>query len=119
MPAYDDAAGVTAAFNRNVLARLNREAAADFDPDDFAHGVVERALRAGSRCTWSAGERRPFTSAGRSIHFAAGESIHTENSYKHSVDAFRSLSSEAGWASVQLWTDPDALFSVHLLSAGE
>ncbi len=119
IPAYDDGEGVTAAFNRNVLARLNREAAADFDPENFAHLALWNAAE--SRIEMHLVSRRAQTVhvAGRSIHFAAGESIHTENSYKHSVDAFRSLSSEAGWASVQLWTDPDALFSVHLLSAGE
>ena len=119
VPAYDDAAGVTAAFNRNILARLNREAGADFDPNAFAH-----------RATWNAAEGRIEMHlvsardqvahlAGQAIRFAAGETIHTENSYKYTPQAFRILAEGAGWRPIRLWTDQDRLFSIHLLAAGE
>jgi L-histidine Nalpha-methyltransferase len=119
IPAYDDADGVTAAFNRNLLVRLNREADADFDPESFDHLAV-----------WNDGESRiemhlvsrraqVVHVAGHAIRFAAGESIHTENSYKHTSEGFRALAREAGWRPVQLWADPNALFSMHLLCAGE
>ncbi|MBV9755666.1 MAG: L-histidine N(alpha)-methyltransferase, partial [Alphaproteobacteria bacterium] len=119
VPAYDDAAGVTAAFNRNVLVRLNREAGADFRPEAFAH-----------RATWNAAEGRIEMHlvstraqvahvAGHAIRFAAGETIHTENSYKYTPQAFRILAEGAGWRPIRLWTDQDRLFSLHLLAAGE
>jgi L-histidine N-alpha-methyltransferase len=119
VPAYDDAAGVTAAFNRNILARLNREAGADFAPDAFAHraiwnpaeGRIEMHLV--SRCDQVA------HLGGQTIRFAAGETIHTENSYKYTPQAFRILAEGAGWRPVRLWTDQDRLFSIHLLAAGE
>jgi L-histidine Nalpha-methyltransferase len=119
IPAYDDADGVTAAFDRNLLVRLNREADADFDPESFAHLALWNDAE--SRIEMHLVSRRAQTVhvAGRTIRFAAGESIHTENSYKHTAEAFRSLAFEAGWRPVQLWTDPDALFSMHLLIAGD
>ncbi len=115
VPAYDDAEGVTAAFNLNLLHRLNREAAAEFDPGMFRH-----------RALWNAGEgriemhlvsRRAQTVqvAGVAIGFDAGETIHTENSYKYDVAGFQALAEAAGWRPAQHWTDPDALFSVHAL----
>ncbi len=113
--AYDDAAGVTAAFNRNLLWRINRELAADFAPDAFAHearwnagaGRVEMHLRC----------RTPgsVTVAGTVIPFTEGETIHTENSYKFTLDGFRDLARAAGLAPEAAWTDDAALFSVHLL----
>jgi dimethylhistidine N-methyltransferase len=117
LPAYDDAAGITAAFNRNMLRRLNREAGATFDPAAFAH-----------RARWNAAESRiemhleslgPQTVhvGGETIHFAKGETIHTENSYKHSVAGFRRLAAEAGWAPDEVWLDENGLFSVHALHA--
>lgn len=114
--AYDDAEGVTAAFNLNVLARLNREAGADFDLAAFAHrarwnaaaGRIEMHLE--SRCDQVA------HLAGRELHFAAGETIHTENSYKYAPDGFRALARAAGWRAAEMWTDRDRAFSVHLLA---
>jgi dimethylhistidine N-methyltransferase len=119
IPAYDDAAGVTAAFNRNLLVRLNREAGATFDLSRFAH-----------EARWNDAESRiemhlvsecdqVVRVAGRAIAFARGESIHTENSYKHSLPGFRALAARAGWSSRSVWTDRDALFSLHLLQAGD
>jgi dimethylhistidine N-methyltransferase len=115
VPAYDDSRGVTAAFNRNLLVRLNREAGANFDLAAFRHRALWNARE--GRIEMHLVSTRPQTVrlGGETIAFAEGESIHTENSYKHTVDGFRALAREAGWQPMQLWTDPDALFSVHLM----
>jgi dimethylhistidine N-methyltransferase len=113
--AYDDAAGVTAAFNLNLLARLNREAGADFDLGGFRH-----------RALWNAGEERvemhlisqraqAVRLGGRTIRFAAGETIHTENSHKYRPERLQALAEAAGWRAGTMWTDPERLFSVWLL----
>ncbi|HVY15385.1 MAG TPA: L-histidine N(alpha)-methyltransferase [Rhodopila sp.] len=114
IPAYDDAAGVTAAFNRNLLVRLNREAAADFDVSAFRH-----------RAVWNDGESRiemhleslrpqVVHLPGATIRFAAGETIHTENSYKHTPEALVSVAQSAGWRLHRRWTDDQGLFGVFL-----
>ena len=115
LPAYDDAQGVTAAFNLNLLVRLNREAGADFDLTAFAH-----------RTDWNDGASRiemhlvslrdqVVHVAGQPINFSRGETIHSENSYKYAPEQFTALVEQAGWRSAALWTDPDQLFSLHLL----
>ena len=85
LAAYDDAAGVTAAFNRNLLVRLNRELDADFDPESFAHRAVWN--RDESRMEMHLGQRCRQTvwlpAIDLRVNFEAGESIHTENSYKY------------------------------------
>ncbi|HEX4172522.1 MAG TPA: L-histidine N(alpha)-methyltransferase [Acetobacteraceae bacterium] len=115
LPAYDDAQGVTAAFNRNLLVRLNREAAANFDLDAFAHQAVWN--HAASRIEMhlvSLREQRVRV-AGHIIRFRQGETIHTENSYKYEAERFATLAQQAGWHAAQVWTDPARLFSMHLL----
>lgn len=116
--AYDDASGITAAFNRNLLVRINRELGADIDVAAFTH----RAFfdEAASRIEMHLVSRvaQIVTVAGKSFAFAAGESIHTENSYKYTIDGFRSLAAEAGWTPRAVWTDSDALFSIHALTRG-
>lgn len=116
VPAYNDAQGVTAAFNLNVLRRLNREAAADFDLASFRHDA--RWNDAASRIEMHLVSLRAQSAiiAGRRIHFAAGETIHTENSYKYSLPAFAAAVLQSAWRPIRSWTDPDALFSLHLLS---
>jgi dimethylhistidine N-methyltransferase len=118
LPAYDDAQGVTAAFNRNLLVRLNREAGADFVPSAFAHRAVWNG--AASRIEMHLVSLRPQVVhlGGETIRFERGESIHTENSYKYSPERFEAIAAEGGWRPKQMWTDPARLFSVHLL-AGE
>lgn len=113
--AYDDAAGVTAAFNLNLLHRINRELDGEIDPDAFAHRAFFN--EAASRIEMHLVSRRAQSVrvAGRGFAFAEGESIHTENSYKYTLDGFRALAARAGWASVEAWTDADGLFSVHAL----
>ena len=113
LPAYDDAAGVTAAFNKNLLARANRELGADFDLDGFRHEA--RFNGAESRIEMHLVSERAQTVRllGRSFAFRPGESIHTENSHKYTVDAFQALAREACWAPCRVWTDAAGLFSVH------
>lgn len=115
--AYDDAEGVTAAFNRNLLVRLNREAAADFDPASFDHRAVWNAAE--SRIEMHLASRRAQTVrlAGITLRFAEGETIHTENSYKHTPEGFAALAGRAGWGAARRWIDAEGLFSVHLLAA--
>lgn len=115
--AYNDAAGVTAAFNLNLLARINRELGADFDVDAFAHearwcdgpGRIEMHLVSRAEQT--------VHIDGRAVRFVEGESIHTEDSHKYTIDGFRELAAEAGWSAEAVWTDPDDLFSIHFLRA--
>jgi dimethylhistidine N-methyltransferase len=112
--AYDDAAGVTAAFNKNILVRLNRELGADFDLDTFRH-----------RARWNAQESRiemhlestiaqTVTIDGRRIVFAPGETIHTENSYKFTERGLREFLHDCGYSSPQWFEDADHHFAVAL-----
>lgn len=112
--AYDDAAGVTAAFNRNILRHVNRLIGSDFDEDDWAHKAFFNAnekriemhlqARAAVQVRWPGGERV----------FRAGESIHTENSYKYDLEGLAALLERAGFAQVQAWTDAQNWFAVVL-----
>ncbi|QKT03725.1 L-histidine N(alpha)-methyltransferase [Ectothiorhodospiraceae bacterium 2226] len=113
--AYNDAEGVTAAFNLNLLARINRELGADFDLDGFEHCAFYNAARGRVEMHLVSRRDQQVRMAGRTVRFAAGEHIHTENSYKYSVAEFQALARGAGFAPVQVWTDPQGLFSVHYL----
>lgn len=115
LPAYDDAQGITAAFNRNLLRRLNREAAAEFDPARFAHRALWNAAEGRIEMHLESLQAQTVQVAGRAIRFARGETIHTENSYKHTLEGFAALAHAAGWATQTVWTDPQQLFSLHLL----
>jgi dimethylhistidine N-methyltransferase len=113
--AYNDSAGVTAAFNLNLLERINRELDADFDLGRFEHDAFynEAAGRIEIYIRSRAGQI--VTVAGRAIRFAAGECIHTEDSCKYTIAEFQRLAVRGGFRPRQHWTDRDALFSVHLL----
>ncbi len=115
--AYDDAAGVTAAFNLNLLARLNREAAGSFDLTGFRHEA--RWNPALERVEMHLVARRAQVAglAGQVVQFAAGESIHTENSHKYRPEVLRELAAAGGWQAEEMWTDSRQLFSVWLLRA--
>ncbi|MFE1600726.1 L-histidine N(alpha)-methyltransferase [Methylobacterium sp. ID0610] len=115
--AYDDAAGVTAAFNLNLLARINREVGADFDLAAFAHRAFFDTAQSRIEMHLVSRRAQRVTVATMPISFAAGETIHTENSYKYTIESFRSLARSAGWEGRAVWTDPDGLFSVHALTA--
>ena len=116
VPAYDDAAGVTAAFNLNLLVRLNHEAGADFDLRHFAHRAIWNERDSRIEMHLVSGKAQTVHVAGVAIEFAAGETIHTENSYKHSVSGFQALAAASGWLGRDVWVDEDELFSVHLLA---
>jgi len=117
LAAYDDEAGITAAFNRNLLERMRRELGADVDIAAFAHEArYDRTLE---RIEMHLVARHATTIAidGRTFEFEAGESIHTESSHKYSLASFRRLATEAGLRSEKTWLDPDELFSMHWLVA--
>ncbi|GAC1335424.1 MAG: L-histidine N(alpha)-methyltransferase [Beijerinckiaceae bacterium] len=117
--AYNDAAGVTAAFNLNLLARINRELRAEFDLTAFRHEAMYNP-REGRIEMYLVSERAQQVGAiGRTFSFAPGERIHTENSYKYSVEEFQTLARNAGWEPAEVWTDKDSLFSVHELAMVE
>ncbi len=113
--AYDDRDGVTAEFNLNLLRRINRELDGTFDLEGFKHRAVFDVTE--SRVEMHLVSRREqWARVGRSrFHFASGESIHTENSYKYSIHGFASLAGKAGFDVVEVWTDPRRLFSVQRL----
>lgn len=115
--AYNDAQGVTGAFNLNLLKRINEELHGNFDLRRFAHyafynpaaGRIEMHLVSLARQAVRVGAHR--------FEFDVGESIHTENSYKYSVEGFRALAAAAGFQAKRLWTDRKGLFALHGLEA--
>ena len=115
MLAYNDAEGVTAAFNLNLLARINRELDGDIDLDLFAHDAVYDGIEGRIEMLLVSLASQTVRVLGRSFRFAKGERIHTENSHKYSVEEFQALASAAGWTPAHAWTDADRLFSLHLL----
>jgi L-histidine N-alpha-methyltransferase len=116
-PAYDDAAGVTAAFNKNILTHVNRVAGGDLDPERFEHVAVWNAELSRMEMHLEAREAHVATVGGQVVHFDAGERIHTESSYKYTVEGFGALAGRAGFTLTQAWTDPRQLFSVLALTA--
>lgn len=119
LPAYDDRQGVTAAFNRNLLMNVNRLIGTRFDPLSFAHQARWTAHL--SRIEMHLVSRGPQTVdvAGVRVDFADGESIHTENSYKYSIESFLAIARSSGWCSRAIWTDEAEMFSLHLLTTSE
>ena len=114
--AYDDAAGVTAAFNRNLLSRINDSLDGTFDLDAFTHRAVYNRELARVEMHLVSSREQTVAIDGERFTFAAGESIHTENSHKYSLDRFAAIAAAAGWTVDRVWTDADRLFSVQLLS---
>ncbi|HTK34300.1 MAG TPA: L-histidine N(alpha)-methyltransferase [Caulobacteraceae bacterium] len=114
--AYDDAAGVTAAFSLNILARANRELGADFDLEGFRHHA--RWVPDPGRVEIHLVSRRSqvVTVAGRQFRFSPDERLHVENSHKYDVEEFAALARGSGFEWQAAWTDPERLFSVHFLS---
>lgn len=113
--AYDDADGVTGEFNRNLLVRMQRELGAEIDLEAFTHEA--RWNEAHSRIEMHLVTRHPTTIVidDHEFAFEAGESIHTENSHKYSVESFQALATRAGLRSDKVWFDPEGLFSMHWL----
>ncbi|GGM02058.1 L-histidine N(alpha)-methyltransferase [Pseudomonas asuensis] len=113
--AYNDAEGITAAFNLNVLERICRELDTDLDPSRFSHYAFYNEQQ--SRIEMHLVSRRAQTIRieDQRFMFRQGETLHTENSYKYSLKGFETLSREAGFSPIAVWKDPGALFSVHYL----
>jgi dimethylhistidine N-methyltransferase len=117
-PAYNDAAGLTAAFNRNLLVRINRELGADFDPAAFRHHAFYNAGR--SRVEMHlVSERRQRVRVGPAVFdFRPGETIHTENSHKYDVPEFAARAAGCGLRLDAAWADERGYFAVLGLTAG-
>jgi len=119
LSAYDDSAGVTAEFNRNILHRLNRELGADFDCDLFTHSAVWNAdeSRMEMHLVSQIAQRVCIDEVGCELHFAAGETIHTENSYKFSQRSIAWLLKQSGFKLSEQWMDAKDWFAVNLAVA--
>jgi dimethylhistidine N-methyltransferase len=115
--AYNDAAGVTAAFNRNLLVRANRELGADFDVAAFDHYAFYDPLQQRVEMHLVSRHAQSVTVGGQCFEFAQGESLHTENSHKYTVGGFQQLARRAGFVPGPVWVDDDQLFSVHWLAS--
>jgi len=115
--AYNDREGVTAAFNLNLLARINREADGGFDLSKFAHRAVWNALEGRMEMHLQSREDQTVSAAGRSFQFVSGETIHTENSYKLTRPGFLALARRGGWRLIEDWTSSAPAFSTFLLAA--
>lgn len=113
--AYNDTCGITADFNTNLLRRINRELDADFDLDTFRHQAYYNSPERRIEMHLVSVTDQQVSLTGTSLFFREGESIHTENSYKYSIDGFHALAREAGYEAERVWTDADDLFSVHCL----
>ena len=120
LAAYDDAAGVTAAFNKNILVRLNRELGGDFDVESFAHRAVWNAAesRMEMHLESETAQRVRLAVLGWELEFAAGESIHTENSYKYCPGEAEALLAGAGFSVKARWSDEREWFAVLLATRG-
>jgi len=116
--AYDDAQGVTAAFNKNLLRRINRELGADFDLRAFEHRAIYDQERGRIEMHLVSQETQAVRVAGRRFELGAGEAIRTEYSHKYTIDGFHELAGEAGWRPEEVWMDEKAWFAVHLLRLG-
>jgi dimethylhistidine N-methyltransferase len=110
--AYNDAAGVTARFNLNVLRRINRELGGNFKLDAFEHHAFYNRNRNRIEMHLASRVRQKVTVAGSTFEFRAGETIHTENSYKYSAQSFAALARGAGWTLLDRWTDAKGNFAV-------
>ena len=115
--AYNDAQGVTAAFNLNLLRRANAELGTDFDVDGFAHAAFYNAPMRRIEMHLVSRRAQSVSLGDRVFDFSEGETIHTENSHKFTVDGLRLLAEKAGFTPAAVWTDPERRFSVHWLQA--
>jgi dimethylhistidine N-methyltransferase len=114
--AYNDSQGVTAEFNLNVLRRINRELHGNFDLAAFEHRAFYDPARGRIEMHLVSTRDQRVSVGGREFVFTAGESIHTESSYKYSVGEFQAHARDAGFAVGDCWLDRDGLFSVHYLT---
>lgn len=117
--AYDDAAGVTAQFNLNVLARINRELGGTIPLNDFVHRAVWHDGRGRIEMHLEAQHDLNFEAAGERFGMRRHETIHTENSHKYSSEEIRLLARASGWEPMAAWVDADRMFSIHVWAADE
>lgn len=117
LPAYDDAGGITARFNLNLLERINRELDGTIPVDGFRHKVVWNDFEARIEMHLEARRDLEFDAAGESFTMAEGETIHTENSHKYGLRDARLLLRAGGWAPIREWSDADDMFSLILAQA--
>jgi len=113
--AYNDSAGVTAQFNLNLLARINRELGGKFNLACFEHHAFFNRERSRIEMHLASLKRQRVKLLGECIELRAGETIHTENSYKYSIESFGAMARGAGWTPTAVWTDAESRFSVHVL----
>jgi dimethylhistidine N-methyltransferase len=117
--AYNDKSGVTARFNLNVLYRINRELGGNFDVSAFTHRAIYNRDRHRIEMYLISRRSQTVRVLGRTFSFRAGESIHTENSYKYSAERFAALARGSGWVPSDCWSDAAGMFSVHALVASD
>lgn len=117
--AYNDADGITALFNLNLLRRINRELEGDFDLDRFEHRAVFNEQCSRIEMHLVSRTRQRVSVCGRTIDFAPDETIHTECSYKYTLDTFADIARKTGWTPAKSWTDERNYFSIHALSLRE
>lgn len=117
--AYNDAAGVTGKFNLNVLVRINRDLGGNFDLSGFKHRAIYNRERHRIEMHLISRKTQTVRLLGNTFSFRAGETIHTESSYKYSIERLTALARGSGWTPNASWTDPDGMFSVHALVAGK
>ncbi|MBT9458132.1 MAG: L-histidine N(alpha)-methyltransferase [Burkholderiaceae bacterium] len=113
--AYNDAQGVTAAFNKNLLARANRELGADFDLSAFDHYAFYQPQLQRIEMHLLSRARQTVRFCGQRFEFEQGQSLHTENSYKYTLEGFEALARSAGFEPAAVWTDEAKRFAVHWL----
>ena len=110
--AYNDASGVTAQFNKNLLTRVNRELGADFQLDHFQHNAFYNEDKGRVEMHLISDRPQTVNVDDSTFKFTEGETIHTENSYKYTIAEFEALALQAGYKLIKIWTDPDSLFSL-------
>jgi dimethylhistidine N-methyltransferase len=115
--AYNDAAGITARFNKNLLVRANRELGADFDLDGFAHYAPYNIAAHRVEMYLVSLKRQSVQLCGRSFEFSQGEPVHTEDSHKYTIESFREMAARAGFTPRAVWTDEERLFALHWLES--
>ena len=115
--AYNDTAGVTARFNKNILARANRELGADFDTGAFAHYAPYNVQMQRIEMYLVSLKRQTVTLCGEQFEFAQGEPLYTEDSHKYTIESFREMAARAGFTPRAVWMDEERLFSIHWLES--
>jgi dimethylhistidine N-methyltransferase len=117
LPAYDDSAGVSRAFNLNILSHINRLTGSDLDVNSFDRKVLWNPREERVEMYLASRSAQTARISGQSIHFAEGETVQIGLSYKYGKERFLSIAADAGWRSAGFWQDSEQLFGIHLLQA--